>query len=149
MKLDFSDVPRGSVNSGRWILPGEYDVTVDVCKHINGLDSASFVAELVIEASNNPERPSGSSMDFTRKVAGGAYPKGGRRDVFEFFSVGMGIPFEELVDAAQKSGGESVHYNNAVHSKQPLKGVKLHLSATNSTNPRSGKSFTKLSWRKR
>lgn len=126
-----------SAGSGRYIEPGNYEVTITSCKHIDGFSGQSFVASLQIDKSDNAERPEGTTMDFVRKLSDPRTKSMSLADVRMLISKASGIDFSKVTEQ---------NYANVVHGKQPLAGIKLKLQATRKISKTTQKPFTQCEW---
>lgn len=118
---------------GVYVEPGVYDVTVKSCKMVKGWNSEfSFVTELLIDSTTNPTRPVGSEMSWVCAFKHAS----ALSNVREFLAQATGSRFEDITDEAARG---------AVSEQNPLKGTKLHLTATHVKTTKGG-NFTKCAW---
>ena len=118
---------------GVYVTPGVYLVEIDKIKTGKPrLGGDNFIVTCKILASNNAERPVGSTMDWYVDMKHEPSPG----NVKAFVMAAAGCSEAEVTPEIIMS---------IVGTAQPLKGRKVHLTATN-IKTKAGKDFTKAVW---
>jgi len=130
-KVKTARVSKGGI----YVLPGAYLVEITGCKAGTTREGKeNFIVELLIHESNHPERRVGTLMDWYVDMSKEPSPG----NVKEFVMEATNCTGEEVSgDAIRLICGEI----------QPLKGIKLRLSASNiKVGAKKDKDFTKVTW---
>lgn len=131
----FSKIKEAKSNGGGiYFLPGTYELecaAVKTGKTREG-DKPFFVAEFVILASSNPERPVGTSVSYM--VMLDKYMETALGNVKQCISALFNVPESDVDEAG---------VDEAVGPSNPAKGAKVKATASN-IKTRAGKDFTKV-----
>jgi hypothetical protein len=124
---------------GIWILPGDYELEVESLREKHSRKGADlFIAELLVTASNNEQRPAGSHVTWMANLSA-ANPDARNAalgDLNAFFAA-LAKCSEDEVD---EEGIEA-----AVSEAQPFTGHRVHCEASD-IEKKDGDPFTKMLW---
>lgn len=118
---------------GIYVEPGAYVVEILKCKAGSGRKGDFFVVECLIHESNNPARPVGSTMDWFVDMRHEPSPG----NIVAFVMAAMKCEKTEVTKEAVLI---------VTSERQPLKGLKMRMTAANIVTKEKKQNFTKVKW---